>query len=219
MWIHRAIPGIAIALAACAPDLIGNGNVVPEERLSFGFTGVEVVDPIDVVLNGADDIAVTVYTDSNLSDWVLTDVDQGRLVLSIDPGHPIEPTELRVEVDMPTLASVVHGSSQPLLGANLVASSLAVDSAGTGEIRLAGGCSALSLTAGGSSVIDLGALTCVDVDLTLRGDGAVTVFASGSVEGTMDGSVSLTILYEEDDPPVIDVRQNGSGVLTENPPA
>lgn len=217
MRIHVGVG--SIGLAACSPDLVGNGDVVPEERLVFGFTGVEVVDPVDLVVNGADDIQVTVYTDSNLMDWVLTDVDTGRLIVGIEPGHPIEPTDLRVAIEMPTISTLVHGSEATILGDNLVAASLDLQSTGSGAITLAGTCSGLVLFAAGSSVIDLSGLTCATVDVDLSGDGAVTVWASGSVTGTMSGSVSLTILYDGTVPPLIDVTQNGSGMLTENPPA
>ncbi len=201
---------IPVFVAGCAPDLIGNGEVVPEERLAYGFTGIDVAEAIDVTVNGADDIAVTVYTDSNLMDWVLTEVDTGRLVIGIDPGYAIEPTELRVEVEMPTIDVVDHRGPGTLYGDFLVASALSVESRGTGEIRLSGSCGDLTLYTNGSSVVNLSGLTCDEVFVELAGDGEVTIFASGAVDGTMEGAVSLTILGDG----IVDVREYGTGVLT-----
>jgi hypothetical protein len=89
----------------------GNGNVVTELRTLRSFQRLHVTDGLTVtVTNGPQQVSIT--TDSDLQNNLVTDVDGDELKIRLSNNEDIAPTILQIEVTMPELeALVVKGHS------------------------------------------------------------------------------------------------------------
>ncbi|MBE0422722.1 MAG: DUF2807 domain-containing protein [Lutibacter sp.] len=78
---------------------IGNKNVTTEDRNLSKFTKIEVIDNISVLLVYNDKQSVTVETDSNLQEVVITEISDGTLIIKTS-SRIIRPKELTVHVNV-----------------------------------------------------------------------------------------------------------------------
>src|SRR4030043_260136 len=62
----------------------GDGNVVKKERTAGSFTGVKVSTGIDVFLSQGDKMSLSVETDENLQEYILTEVRDNVLHVYTD---------------------------------------------------------------------------------------------------------------------------------------
>lgn len=79
--------------------IIGNKNVTTEDRNLSEFTKIEVIDDISVLLVYNDKQSVTVETDSNLQEVVITEISDGTLIIKTN-SRIIRPKELTVHVNV-----------------------------------------------------------------------------------------------------------------------
>jgi len=79
--------------------IIGNKNVTTEDRNLSKFTKIEVIDDISVLLVYNDKQSVTVETDSNLQEVVITEISDGTLIIKTS-SRIIRPKELTVHVNV-----------------------------------------------------------------------------------------------------------------------
>ncbi|MFA5297737.1 MAG: DUF2807 domain-containing protein [Lutibacter sp.] len=79
--------------------IIGNKDVTTENRNLSEFTKIEVIDDVTVLLVYNDNQSVTVETDSNLQSSVITEINNGSLVIKTS-AKIIRPKELTVHVNV-----------------------------------------------------------------------------------------------------------------------
>ena len=79
--------------------IIGNKNVTTEDRNLSKFIKIEVIDDITVLLVYNDKQSVTVETDSNLQEVVVTEIIEGTLIIKTS-SRIIRPKELTVHLNV-----------------------------------------------------------------------------------------------------------------------
>ncbi|MGV8947324.1 MAG: GIN domain-containing protein [Lutibacter sp.] len=98
--IQILISLLLIFSSANAQDkLVGNKDVTTENRNLSEFTKIEVIDDVTVLLVYNDNQSVTVETDSNLQSAVITEINNGSLVIKTS-AKLIRPKELTVHVNV-----------------------------------------------------------------------------------------------------------------------
>lgn len=120
-WVVALIT--ALVLASCNPSFFngvkGNGNVTTEKRsIKEAFTGIEAATGLDVAIAQGDSIKVEVEADSNLQQYIITEVEGTTLKIYIN--HNVTNADaLKVYVTLPELTKVestsgsnVHFTSQ-----------------------------------------------------------------------------------------------------------
>lgn len=91
---------LLIFSSANAQDkLIGNKDVTIENRNLSAFTKIEVIDDVTVLLVYNDNQSVSVETDSNLQSSVITEINNGSLIIKTS-SKLIRPKELTVHVNV-----------------------------------------------------------------------------------------------------------------------
>jgi hypothetical protein len=97
---------ISVGFAACdmGNNLIGNGNIISQERTAEGFNGIMLNGVGDINVNFAETYKVIVTTDSNIQDIVAVKVDGTYLCIDkIHSHNGLKPTKLVIDVYLPEI--------------------------------------------------------------------------------------------------------------------
>jgi hypothetical protein len=170
----------AVVVSACATSsLEGNGDVVAENRTVSAFdtvradNGVEVVLTIDPLATG--DAALAVTTDSNLQEFLATEVSDNTLQTSPDRDGGVTSTggfEVSGTIGAIVEASADNGAQTEITGA-------------TGD---------LTLSANNGAKVDGSTLEATTAAIEADNAGEVTVCATGTVSGAVDNGAELIVL-------------------------
>ncbi|MGR0218931.1 head GIN domain-containing protein [Agromyces sp. ZXT2-6] len=204
-----AVGAILLAtLTACAP-FVTAGETRTEDRDIEDASAVFLRTGGDVDIRLGDEPALTVTGGENLLERLVTEVDDGRLVIEIRRG-PIIVGErgLRIDVTVTSLERVViNGSgdvtadfgdaddvsveisgSGEIEADGLDASSVRAGISGSGNIELTGRTDSVVAEVSGSGDIDVGDLDASTAQIVVSGSGNVSVNASDELDVTISGS-------------------------------
>lgn len=194
--------------------VVGSGNIEQETRSVTGATGVDLRGVANLTIEQGSPEELTLQTDDNLMDLILTDVQGGILVIRSDPGFSLQPSQ-RMEVhlklisfDTITLSGVgditVADLTTPRLELtlsgvggieiiNLDAQSLDVLISGIGDISVDGQVDDQLITLTLGSIGDYSAedLSSETVDVEIASSGSATVQVNTMLNANITGSGSV----------------------------
>ena len=225
-WETIMISVLFLALTGC---ITGNGEIASELRDIDGFSAVEVISniPVDVFVD--DEVSVEVTCDSNLIDYIRTEVRGDALQVKTPNNRNVRPTtDCFVTVTGPTFTEFALSGSAGLYaqgplkelrelsasgsGSMLVeaidSSRLSVSLSGSGDAELDGATGDLELHLSGSGGVLARDLTAGDAEVKISGSGSAEITATGSVDADLSGSGSLDIYG---DPQSVNQDTSGSG--------
>lgn len=226
---------VALVLSACVGlvgEVSGSGTLVTESRDVGGFDRVYLACTGEAVISQNGEESVTLETDDNILEHVITEVREGTLYLEFDTTKvkTISPTSLQFTVNATDLAGVTVAASGDITAESLDVSSLIVKTSAGGNIRLD------SLTAeevevrlGGSGDVELTGETAYH-EILITGSGnllaedlrsdAVKIRISGTGDATVWPIDSLAVnlgargsTYYYGDPPTTEFEDNGTGEI------
>lgn len=202
---------VALALTACSNDVFrGSGEIETAVRDVEDFDRIVFSGSGEVILTQDDGVSLTLETDDNLMEYVLTEVNGGTLELGFVPGM-FSPTQLTFYVVVDDLTGLtisgsgnieadrlsaerleitVSGSGDVVIS-DLEAERLDMLITGSGDIDLTGEAGAQSLTISGSGMIRAGDVCSPAVDATISGSGDAIVCATETLEAEISGSGSV----------------------------
>jgi hypothetical protein len=97
----------------------GSGNVTTENRIVEGdFKSIEVSNAIDLVIEQADKIQITVEADDNLQSSITTKVENGVLIVACDYNSFVNIESKKVTVKMPIIEELRASSASSITSAN-----------------------------------------------------------------------------------------------------
>ncbi len=171
---------LVTALASCGDSQVdGDGDVVTEMRSVEEFSalrvsnGAEVLLAVDPSVTGEVDLAVT--TDSNLLEFVATEVSDETLRASIDSDGEVNSTR-GFEITG-TVATVGN-----------------VEADDAGEATIEGSVSTITLNANNAGRINGEALEVGDVEVEADNGASITVCATGTVTGTVTNGADVVVM-------------------------
>lgn len=135
----------------------GDGNITTSQRSITGFAGVETRGSIDIEVSQGD-YKVTVEADQNMIPYILTDVHDGNLVVSLkDDFNSYSFTSAKVIISAPALHIFHTSGSGNITGRGKIADTNKVDVGigGSGNIDLDINSPAVNAEIGGSGNITL----------------------------------------------------------------
>ena len=179
VWAKPLILTVAVLLAACSDTALeGDGDLVTESRTVSNFNavdatnGVHVILTIDPTVNG--DVTLAVTTDSNLQDFLTTDVTGNTLSVSADRTGGIAADQ----------GFEVAGTVATLVDVSTDDGALAV---------LTGAGDAVSLSANNGADINAEGFAVTTVAVTADNGAQVTVCATGTVAGGVMNGADLLV--------------------------
>jgi predicted small secreted protein len=215
-------------LFACGPNAArGSGKRITESRQVRGIDRVSLAGSGEVILAQGDGESLTVETDDNLMQYVVTQVNGGTLTLGTQSGVSVSPTRLRFTLTVEDLDGMavsgsgeidverfeagrleieVSGSGNVRIGA-LAAQETEVQISGSGNVELAGQVTEQAVTISGSGEYQGGDLASERASVTIGGSGNATLWAAESLDARVTGSGSVN--YYGD--PTTNLSSSGSG--------
>ncbi len=114
----------ALLFASCNQNSIkGSGNVTIENRRIEGtFKSVEVSNAIDLVIEQADNTAISVEADDNLQKHITTKVENGVLIVWCDYNSFLNIGSKKVIVKMPIIEELSASSAATISNSNTLKS-------------------------------------------------------------------------------------------------
>jgi citrate lyase gamma subunit len=205
----------------------GNGNVVKKERKAGEFAGIRVSSGIDVYLKQADHESISVESDENLQEYIITEIRDG--VLHVYADAEIRKAEMKkVYVSMSEINSISTSSAGDVFGETpikteklkLSASSagdikletytkeIEADMSSSGDITLTG--EAESLEADLSSAGDLNAynLTVKEADISVSSAGDADIFVTEKLRARASSAGDINF---KGNPEHVDAHSSSAG--------
>ncbi|MFV8226857.1 head GIN domain-containing protein [Christiangramia aquimixticola] len=210
----------------------GNGNLVTNERTVSSYEGVRLAGSLNVELIRGTAGKLEIQAESNLQEFIKTEVRNNVLHISTKKGinlHPNKPILITVPVE--TLREVALTGSGKILGKNtlstsnmdveltgsgdmeliLEAETITGKITGSGDISISGKAEKFKCMVTGSGDFDAQNLSTDIVDARVSGSGDIIVNPGSSLKGSVSGSGDIRYKGK---PEKIDVKTHGSGKVT-----
>ncbi|MGZ4357070.1 MAG: head GIN domain-containing protein [Gaiellaceae bacterium] len=188
----------------------GSGNVVTASRDVPSFTKIDFTGAASVSISVGKKTAVAIRGDDNIVPLIRTDVRGDTLVISEKHGFSTE-NGLDIRVSTPALDSSILSGAGSVTADGINAKSFAADVRGAGRLQLAGQTKSLDVDVSGVGSVELGRLIARDARVTLSGTGSIRVYATGTLDATVNGVGSITY---GGNPAQVSSHVNGLGAIT-----
>ena len=190
----------------------GNGRVVIKNRLVSDYQKISLEGSMDIIIDQNGQEGVTVETDENIENLVITEVNDGNLKITIKKNTIVKPTKMIVHVSCKTLNKISASGSGDIktkstikgndfavshsgsgdLQLSLTVKKLDINSIGSGDFELEGSADYFTYTGSGSGDVLAGDLKCPGASVTTAGSGDVLLKkgTKAAVSATGSGGVS-----------------------------
>ncbi|WP_435625206.1 head GIN domain-containing protein [Flagellimonas sp.] len=213
----------------------GNGNVVTVERSVGEYDAIALAGWFDVELISGAEGEITLKGESNLLDYIKTEVKDGKLVVKTQKGVNLKPSSWksgilvvvpvesvnavslsgsgdivgRTTLKSDTFETRISGSGDVVL--DIEANSVEASMSGSGDMKLNGKASDLEVQVSGSGDINAYGLEADNVKVQVSGSADVEVTANESISARVSGSGDISY---RGNPKKIDTKSSGSGDIS-----
>ena len=212
----------------------GNGNVVTENRKTSDYDAVSLVGFMDVALVKGSEGNLTIEAESNLQEYITTEVKNGTLKISVEKGVNISPSRnktIKVTVPFEDLEGAYLTGSGDIWTEDKITArdfSLSVTGSGdmnieieadeidgkvtgSGDIQLIGTASELDCNVTGSGDFDADKLWAAVVSAQVSGSGDIMVYAEKELNARIAGSGDISY---KGNPSKENFKTSGSGDIS-----
>ncbi len=207
----------------------GNGELITENRTVSEFDEIEIDGQANVFLEQGSSPSVKIEIDSNLVEFIKTEVSGMRL--EIEENKCIEElTEFNVYITTTNLSRLTVGGSAKIKGETTIKSeklliktndaaevelSLEVDdleviTKGSGEVKLLGYAKQFDIELAGAGSLDAFRLQAKEIDAEVKGAGTCKINVTEKFDGDVSGSGKL---YYKGNPKKVKTDVSGSGSI------
>lgn len=185
----------------------GNGHVTTENRPVPNFTKVEA-DGAFTINWAPGPASLKITTDSNLLEYIRTDVSGERLRL--EWIKPLKGTRgIKVEIATPSLTRVTLNGAVKLTASNLSGTEFYLDANGATKATLTGNVNAMSGELNGASNLEAESLITRAMELSISGAGKAKVNATDVLKVSISGAGK--VIYSGN--PTVSKEINGAGSI------
>lgn len=210
----------------------GNGEMITKERKVGSYDAVKLIGSMNVELVAGTEGNLKVEAESNLQEYILTEVKNGTLKISVEKDINLDPTEeIKVTVPFKDLEEISLTGSGDIWNSDLIKESnlevqvtgsgdmmldLEVEDlegkiTGSGDIELKGKARRFECSVTGSGDFDAFGLSAEEVEAKVAGSGDIMVNASKALKASVAGSGD--IIYTGN-PDKQDFKTFGSGSVS-----
>ncbi|MCA0131638.1 head GIN domain-containing protein [Winogradskyella alexanderae] len=210
----------------------GNGEITTISRTTGDYDGLKAQGPMDFKLVPGTEGKITIKGDSNLMEYIITEVKDNKLVVKVKDKANLKPTKsILITIPYKDISQVslagsgdiynegiikakdfdvaLAGSGDVIL--NISATSTQSSLAGSGDIELKGNSTNLKTSVAGSGDFDGSRLESINVDASVSGSGDVSVVCNGKLKARVSGSGDITYSGK---PTSKDTKVSGSGDIS-----
>lgn len=194
----------------------GNGDKVTIDRSTGDYDAIAVSGWFDVDLVDGQEGKLTLEGESNLLEYITTEVKDGTLVIKSEKGVNLKPSNwnsgIRITVPVESVNSIALSGSGDIVGKKTIKTDrLSTAMSGSGDITLDVDASSVDASMSGSGDITLSGRT-TDFDATISGSGDIKAFdmEADNVDATVSGSADIKVTANK----MLKARVSGSGDIT-----
>ena len=227
---------LTVLSTACAQwnseKIKGNGEMLSENRKVGNYDGVSLVGSMNVQLVAGREGEIIVEAESNLQEYISTEVKNGSLKISTKKGYNLSPRkDILITVPVESIKEIsVTGSGDIWTRDQLKSSNIKVQVTGSGDLKLdleteglegmltgsgdielRGKSENFKCTVTGSGDFNAYELIAENVEARVSGSGDIMVYAGNSLKASVSGSGD--IVYKGN-PQKQDFKTHGSGSVT-----
>jgi len=209
----------------------GNGNVVTKTRNVSDYDEIAVAGSFDVKLVLGKEGEITIEMEDNLLDYLITEVENGKLKIKWKKGFSIRTTkDLLVTVPFKDVEAISLAGSGDVFSIDAIKTdnlkvalsgsgdiSLKVNSknltssvSGSGDIKLSGSTQKLKFSLAGSGDIEGFDLVSNEAEVSIAGSGDIEVNATDNLKARIAGSGDIKY---KGNPKTQDFKVSGSGTV------
>lgn len=211
---------IGIITVSCSAQwgkrIKGNGSETTINRTTGDYDEVALSGWFDVLLVDGQEGKLTLTGESNLLEYVKTEVKNGKLTIKTENGINLKPSNwnsgITITVPVESINAVTLSGSGDIVGKKTIrTSSMATTMSGSGDITLALEAEQISASMSGSGDINLSGNT-QDFEATISGSGDIKAFdlEAEHVNATVSGSADIKVTANQS----LTARISGSGDIT-----
>ena len=210
----------------------GNGEIVTKKRSVGSYDEVGLTGSMDVELIAGKEGSLEIIAESNLQEYITTEVKGGKLHISTKKDVNLQPTkDIKIVVPFESLDGVSLTGSGDIYNKDVIKSrdfglsvtgsgdivlNLDVETAngsvtGSGDVNLKGSAGKLICKVTGSGDFEAGDLRSREVEAMVSGSGDILVNASERLKATISGSGDIRY---KGNPQKEDFRTSGSGKVS-----
>jgi hypothetical protein len=204
---------ISSASAQWGKRIKGNGNVVTIERSVGDYDEVAMAGWFDVELVSGNEGELTLKGESNLLEYIKTEVKNGKLVIKVAKGVNLRPSNWKsgiyVTVPVESINAVSLSGSGDLVGKTTIrTNNFSAAMSGSGDVSLVVEADEVDASLSGSGDINLSGST-TDFTVSVSGSGDIKAYdlEADFVRATVSGSADIRVTANQS----IDARVSGSG--------
>lgn len=202
-----------ILLAACGGNKIkGDGKIVDQPRSVSGFDKLDIKGSFVVSLNSDQaSPALEVKGDQNLQPYIMSQVNDNTLVVSVKRGSRLVPSQpIQLVINAKKIKEADLSGSNTFVADKLSGDQFDLEVAGESNVELQGKVSSTVLDLEGSAVVNAKGLQSTEVDVKVEGAGKVVVQVGQKLNVSIKGAGVVTYFGQ---PPVIQQEIYGGGKL------
>ena len=176
----------------------GDGNVITKERSIGTFDQLTVKGPFNVELTSGQVNALTITTDANLMEQIVTEVNDKTLTIRLKKQSYLKPTNnkpIHIKAPLTSLNALLHaGSGKVFSNESFSTNTINVDHSGSGKIQLKLEAQTTAINLSGSGKIQLrGTSTNVNAKLSGSGNIRLADFKAENGEAKLSGSGNIDL--------------------------
>lgn len=213
----------------------GNGNNITIDRSVGDYDAIALSGWFDVDLVDGTEGNITLKGESNLLDYIITEVKDGKLVIKTKKGVNLKPSSwndgIHITVPVESINALALSGSGDIVGKTTIktntfktamsgsgditvdidASSVEAKMSGSGDINLSGSTTDFEATISGSGDIKAYDLEADNVDATVSGSADIKVTANKMLKARVSGSGDISY---RGNPEKVDTKASGSGDIS-----
>lgn len=208
-----ALSMVAITNAQWGKRVKGNGNVVTIERSVGEYDAVALAGWFDVEFVDGNEGELTLKGESNLLEYIKTEVKDGKLVIKTEKGVNLRPSSwnngIHITVPVESINSAtLSGSGDIVSKTTLKSDSFKTRISGSGDISLTVDAESVEATISGSGDINLSG-KAVNFEVRASGSGDIKAYEleAENVTAQVSGSADIKVTATQ----IISARVSGSG--------
>nr|WP_321228118.1 head GIN domain-containing protein [uncultured Psychroserpens sp.] len=211
----------------------GNGNITTVTRTTSDYDAVHCAGSFDYILVSGTEGKITIEGESNLLEYIITEVKNGKLVIKTQKGKNLNPSNNKTikitipfkDIDAVSLSgsgdlwnedqinsnnfkATLSGSGDVIL--NIKSQNASGSVAGSGDLTLKGSTNNLSAKVTGSGDFHGFNLKTVNTDVSVTGSGDAEVVCNGNLKARVTGSGDIEY---RGNPTKEDSKVTGSGSI------
>ena len=213
----------------------GNGDTVTIDRNVGDYDQIALAGWFDVDLVDGKEGKLSLKGESNLLEYVTTEVIDGKLTIKVEKGVDLKPSSwedgIRITIPVESISSLALSGSGDIVGKKTIktdnfktsmsgsgditieveTNSIEASMSGSGDITLSGRTSNFDATISGSGDIKAYELEADNVEATVSGSADIKVTANKMLKARVSGSGDI---HYRGNPEKVDTKTSGSGDIS-----